>query len=67
MTKNRKYQKRSRDTVEGFTPVSNPEQAQWMQLMAGSNATQRHVPLPRKGSRAQRKSQALREQRTNQD
>lgn len=65
MAKNRKYQKRHRETVEGFEPVANPKRAQWMQQLAASSATNKHVPLPHKGSRAQRKSQALRDQKRN--
>lgn len=67
MAKNRKYQKRHRETIEGFEPVANPERAQWMHQLTASSATRKHVPLPRKGSRAQRKAQALRDQSRHRD
>lgn len=63
----RKHQKKSRDTVEGFRGTSNPEQAHWMRELGKSNAAQRHVPTPRKGTRRQRERQAIRDQQKNRE
>lgn len=63
MAKNRKYQKRSRETVEGFEPVANPARAQAMHGIAQSSAARPHVPTHRKGSRRDRKRQAIRDQK----
>lgn len=65
MAKKRKHQKKSRESVSGFVPTSNPEQAYWMRELGKSNAAQRHVPTPRKGTRRQRERQAIRDQRRN--
>lgn len=58
-----KHKKKSRVSVAGFQPTSNPEQAHWMRELGKSSATQRHVPTPRKGTRRQRERQAIRDQR----
>lgn len=49
--------------VEGFRPSANPEQAHWMRELGKSSATQPHTPQPRKGTRAERERQAIRDQR----
>lgn len=49
-------------SAEGFVPNANPEQAQWMHQLRSSNAASRHTPRPRKGTRAQRERQAIRDQ-----
>jgi hypothetical protein len=54
--------KRKRQTVEGFRPSANPEQAHWMRELGKSNATQPHTPKPRKGTRRQREREAIRDQ-----
>lgn len=63
MAKNRKYQHRSRETVEGFTPVGNEAFSQAMREKSQSNATRRHQLLTHKKSRRARKVTAIREQR----
>lgn len=52
-----------RDTAAGFQPTANPELARAMQELRRSNAAQRHVPAPRKGTRRQREQQAIHDQR----
>ena len=59
----RKYQKRHRESVEGFVGVPNLEAHRWMQERRRSSATQRHVLVSRKGSRRERERQAIRDQR----
>lgn len=61
-----KKNRRKRKTSEGFRPVANPDLARAMQELRRSNAATRHVPRPRKGTRAQRERQALRDQYRNQ-
>jgi hypothetical protein len=63
--RNRRHQKRRNESGEGFAPTSNPEQAHWMRELGKSNAAQRHVPTPRKGSRRERERQAIRDQQRN--
>lgn len=58
----RRYQKRSHSSTEGFRATSNPELAQWMAQLRQSSAASRHLPKPRKGSRAERERQAIRDQ-----
>lgn len=57
--------KNRRESVEGFGPTANPEQAHWMRELRKSNAAGRHVPQPRKGTRRQRERQAIRDQSKN--
>lgn len=59
-----KHQKKRRKSAAGFQPTSNPEQAYWMRELGKSNAAQRHVPIPRKGTRRERERQAIRDQQT---
>lgn len=63
--KNRKHQRRSNRTTEGFQPSANPEQARWMADLRRSSAADRHTPKPRKGTRRERERQALRDQNRN--
>lgn len=63
MAKNRKYQHRSRETVEGFIPVGNEAFSQAMREKNQSNAVRRHRLLIHKKSRRAKKSTAIREQR----
>lgn len=65
MGRKNKHQKRTRESVAGFTPTSNPEQAYWMRELRKSSASQRHIPVPRKGTRRQRERQAIRDQLKN--
>ncbi len=58
--------RRKRQTVEGFRPSANPEQAHWMRELAKSSAAQPHTPKPRKGTRRQREREAIRDQRRDQ-
>ena len=58
-----KHQKRRRVTTEGFVPTANSAWAEAERERARSNAAQRHVPRPRKGTRRERQRQALRDQR----
>lgn len=60
--RNRRHQRRSTDSVDGFSPSSNPEQAHWMRELGKSSAASRHVPTPRKGTRRERERQAIRDQ-----
>lgn len=60
-----KKNRRKRTSVEGFRPAANPEMARAMRELRRSNATMRHIPRPRKGTRAERERQALRDQRRN--
>lgn len=62
MAKNRKHQKRRNITLEGFIPTQNPAQAEAMRELASSNAAQKHVSAPRKGTRREREQQAIRDQ-----
>lgn len=43
--------------------TANPAYAAAMRGLRGSSAAQRHTPRPRKGTRAQKQRQALRDQR----
>lgn len=58
-----KHQKRHRVTSAGFVPTANPAWAEAERERGRSNAAQRHVPRPRKGTRRERQRQALRDQR----
>lgn len=58
----RKHQKRRNDRIEGFRPSANPEQAKAMALLRRSSAANPHTPRPRKGTRAERERQAIRDQ-----
>ncbi|MCL6423669.1 hypothetical protein Bequi_09765 [Brachybacterium sp. JHP9] len=58
-----KRSRRSRERTPGFTPTSNPELASAMRELRRSSAASRHTPLPRKGSRQERKAQAIRDHR----
>lgn len=49
-------------SVEGFRPSANPEQNKAMQALRRSNAATPHIPRSRKGTRAERERQALRDQ-----
>lgn len=60
--KNRKHQKRRRESTSGFIPSQNPEWAHWDRELRKSNTAGRHVPKPRKGTRRQRERQAIRDQ-----
>ena len=60
--KNRKHQKRKRETASGFLPSQNPEWAHWDRELRKSSAADRHTPKPRKGTRRQRERQAIRDQ-----
>ena len=60
--KNRKHQKRKRETTSGFLPSQNPEWAHWDRELRKSSAADRHTPKPRKGTRRQRERQAIRDQ-----
>lgn len=62
----RKHQKKSRESVPGFRGTANLEQAHWMRELGKSNAAQRHMPTPRKGTRRQRERQAIRDQQMDQ-
>lgn len=59
----RRHQTKRRETVAGFVPTSNPEQARWMHQLASSSAASKHTPAPRKGTRSAHKRAAIREQR----
>lgn len=59
----RKHQKRHRIRTEGFVPTANPEWAKAEAERGRSNAAQRHVPKPRKGTRRERERRAIRDQR----
>lgn len=61
---NRRHQKRRNDTVPGFQPTGNSEQAHWIRELRRSSAAQRHIPKPRKGTRRERERQAVRDQRS---
>ncbi|MDO4254368.1 MAG: hypothetical protein Q4C81_04360 [Kocuria sp.] len=63
----RRHQKKSRESVEGFRGIPNPELASWMHQLRSSSAAQRHVPKPRKGTRRERERQAIRDQQRNRD
>lgn len=65
--RNHKHQKRRNESVPGFRPSSNPEQAHWVRELSRSSAAQRHVPTPRKGTRRERERQAIRDQQKNQE
>lgn len=54
--------KRKRITVPGFRPSANPEQAHWMRELGKGSAASPHVPTPRKGTRQERKRQAVQDQ-----
>lgn len=60
--KNRKHQKRKRETSSGFLPSQNPQWAHWDRELRKSSAADRHTPKPRKGTRRQRERQAIRDQ-----
>ena len=60
--KNRKHQRRKRETSSGFLPSQNPEWAHWDRELRKSSAADRHTPKPRKGTRRQRERQAIRDQ-----
>lgn len=57
-----KKKRSSRATQEGFQPVANPELAHWMRELGKSSAASRHTPKPRRGTRAERERQAIRDQ-----
>lgn len=61
--KNRKHQRRKRETTSGFLPSQNPEWAHWDRELRKSSAADRHTPKPRKGTRRERERQAIRDQR----
>lgn len=58
--------KHRRESVRGFSPSANPEIAQAMAQLRRSSAAQRHTPKPRKGTRAAKQRQAVRDQRRDQ-
>lgn len=58
----KKHQHRRHETTPGFRPVSMPEQAHWMRELGKSSAASKHTPKPRKGSRQERRRQAIRDQ-----
>lgn len=65
MARNRKYQHRSRETVEGFIPIGNEAFSQAMLEKARGNSARKHLSTKHKGSRKDRKRQAIRDQKRN--
>lgn len=54
--------RKKRITREGFRPSANPDLAHWNRELGKSNAAQPHIPKPRKGTKRERKTKAIREQ-----